>query len=207
LHQIRRTTGITRGFDRSRAQLQPDDHTSHEHLAEVLFRNGNLEEALEEFRIAIRLDPTCTYSLNAVAWTLALSPKRPRADHDEAVFHARKAVELAPQDGGKVNTLALAEYRVGHSVESIAASERSMALKNGGDPFDWFFLAMAHWQKGDTDEARNWFQKAVASTEEKDPKNSELRQFWTEAAELLGQPGPAPAATRSNDAPAVEKPH
>ena len=33
---------------------------------------------------------------------------------------------------------------------------------------------MALWQKGDKDEARKWFDKAVAWTKEKDPKNVEL---------------------------------
>ena len=45
---------------------------------------------------------------------------------------------------------------------------------------------------------------AIAWTKEKDPKNKELRQFWTEAAELLGQPGPD-SGTGSPAAPAVKK--
>jgi len=137
---------------------------------------------------------------------LVLSPKRPRREYDEGLAHARKAVELAPKNGNNFNTLALAEYRSGHWAESLAASERSMALRNGGNGYDWFFLAMARWQKGDKDEARKWFDKAVAWTNEKDPKNLELRQFWAEAAELLGQPGPNASGPGSPAAPAAEKP-
>jgi hypothetical protein len=47
---------------------------------------------------------------------------------------------------------------------------------------------MARGPKGDKGEARKWFEKSIAWTKEKDPKNVELRQFWAEAAELLGQP-------------------
>jgi len=65
-----------------------------------------------------------------------------------------------------------------------------MALRNGRDASDWFFLAMEHWHKGDKDEARKWFDKAVAWTKEKAPKNDKLRGFWKEAAELPGLPGP-----------------
>ena len=36
---------------------------------------------------------------------------------------------------------------------------------------------------------KKWFDKAVAWTKEKDPKNAELLLVWTEAAGLLGQPG------------------
>ena len=71
---------------------------------------------------------------------------------------------------------------------------------DGGQASDWFFVAMARRQKGDNNEAREWFDKAVAWTKEKDPKNAELLQFRKEAAELLGQPGP-----NSSAAAAAEK--
>ena len=75
---------------------------------------------------------------------------------------------------------------------------------------DWaflrFVLAMAHRQKGEKDEARKWFDKAVARTRENDHGNSELRQLWAEAADLLGQPGPDVPAPAAPKAPAVEKP-
>ena len=62
-------------------------------------------------------------------------------------------------------------------------------------PSDWFFSAMAHSQNGEKVEARKCFDKAVAKAKEKGPNNAELHQFWTEAAELLGQPVPgAPAS-------------
>ena len=78
-----------------------------------------------------------------------------------------------------------------HWNESIAAGKRSMALRKGGRASDWFFLAMAHWRKGEKVEARKWFDKAIAWTREKDPKNVELLQFWNEAAKLLALPGPS----------------
>jgi tetratricopeptide (TPR) repeat protein len=150
----------------------------------------------------VRLVPEYDWAHNGLAWELVLSTTRPRRDYDEALVHAREAVHLAPKDGHYANTLALAEYRSGHWAESIAASERSMALTNGGGASHWFFLAMAQAQKGQKDQARTWFDKAVAWTKEKDPKNTALRQFWTEAAELLGKPvpdqsgpGSAPAST------------
>jgi hypothetical protein len=70
------------------------------------------------------------------------------------------------------------------------------------DASNWFILAMAFWQKRDKALAREWFDKAVAWTKEKDPTNDDLRRFWAESAELLGGPGPgtkpgiAPAETR-----------
>jgi hypothetical protein len=91
--------------------------------------------------------------------------------------------------------LALAEFRSGHWRESLAASERSLELKKGDDAFAWFLLAMAHWQLGEKDKASNWFNKAVDWAKRKAPGDTELRRLWSEAAKLLGVPGPDAVAT------------
>src|SRR5262249_12293251 len=140
-------------------------------------------------------------------WEMVRSPKAPEHYYVEGLRYARKAVELETKNANFANTLAVAEYRSGHWAESIAASERSMELTKGGNAADRFFLAMAHWQKGEKDEARKWFDKAVARTNEEEPKNAELHQFWTEAAELLGSPGPDAPRAGSPTAPAAERPH
>jgi serine/threonine-protein kinase len=189
---------------REAVRLAPtaDKHTA---LGATLRQQWKIDEALVEYREVLRLKPDAA-SDNDLAWTLVLSPRRPRGDYDEGLVRARKAVGLAPQDGNFANTLALAEYRSGHWPESIAAALRSIELLKNVDPSNWFFLAMAHGQKRSKDEGRKWFEKAVAWTKEKDAKNPELLQFWTEAAELLGQPGPGGTGAGSPTAPADEEP-
>ena len=61
-----------------------------------------------------------------------------------------------------------------------------MQLHNGGDGFDWFFLAMAHWQLDSRDEARKWYDQAVVWMDKNQAKTEELRQFRAEAEELMG---------------------
>jgi hypothetical protein len=61
-----------------------------------------------------------------------------------------------------------------------------MALRKGGDSFAWFFLAMAHWQRGDKKQARQWYDTAVRWMEKNKPQDDELRRFRAEAAALLG---------------------
>ena len=174
---------------------------AHSNLGNALKDQGKLEEAIAEYRTAIRLKPDYATAHNNLAWAMVTSPKRPRRDYDEGLVHARKAVELAKKDENCYGTLALAEYRSGHWAESLTACEQSMALSKGGTASDWFFMAMALWQKGDKDKARMWFDKAVAWTREKDPKNKELLQFWKEAGDILGQPVPQAAATPSTSKP------
>jgi uncharacterized protein HemY len=55
-------------------------------------------------------------------------------------------VELTPGDGAYWSTLGVACYRAEDWKATIAALEKSMELSKGGNGFDWFFLAMAHWQ-------------------------------------------------------------
>jgi len=120
---------------------------------------------------------------------------------------ARKAVELAKKGENFDRTLALAEYRSGHWAESLGAGAQATELRKEGEAYVWFLQDMAHWQKGEKDEARKWFDKAVASTKEKGPRNVELRQFWAEAAVLLGQPGLDASGAGSLGAPAAKQPH
>jgi eukaryotic-like serine/threonine-protein kinase len=123
---------------------------------------------------------------NGLAWRLATHPKPEFRDPDRAVQLARTAVELAPNDGYIWNTLGVAQYRAGDWKAAISALEKSMKLRNGGDAFDWFFLAMADWQLGRKQQARAWYGKAVAWMEKQHVKKEELRRFRAEAEKLMG---------------------
>ena len=91
----------------------------------------------------------------------------------------------APKEGTFWNTLGVAHFRTGDWNAAIAALTRSMDLRTGGDSNDWFFLAMAHWQKGDKLEARCWYDKAVSWMDKNQSENDELSRFRAEAAALL----------------------
>ncbi|MFI5457397.1 MAG: tetratricopeptide repeat protein [Isosphaerales bacterium] len=56
-----------------------------------------------------------------------------------------------------------------------------MELGKGGDSSDWFFLAMAHWQLGHHDQARQWYSKAVDGMEKRKSRDPELLRFRAEA--------------------------
>jgi len=60
-----------------------------------------------------------------------------------------------------------------------------MELRKGGNSFAWFFLAMADWRPGEKDKSREWFDRAVQSTDKNEPTNEELRRFRAQAAEWL----------------------
>jgi serine/threonine protein kinase/Flp pilus assembly protein TadD len=123
---------------------------------------------------------------NEWAWMLATWPDVKFRDPPRAVALARKAVELAPEKPNFLNTLGVAEYRVGNWKEAIAALEKSEQLAPGKYfAFNAFFLAMAHCQLGYKEHARKEFEQAVKWMEKKDPKNDELLRFRDEAKALL----------------------
>jgi Flp pilus assembly protein TadD len=110
-----------------------------------------------------------------------------------AIELARKAVELAPKEALHWNTLGVAHYRAGHWKEAIEALSKSMELQKGAlESFDTFFLAMAHWQFGEKETARQWYDRAVQWLERNQDQLAgntewleELRRFRAEAEELL----------------------
>ena len=88
------------------------------------------------------------------------------------------------------NTLGVARYRAGDFNAAVEALTKSMELHAGGDGFDWFFLAMAHWQHGDKEQARKWYGQAIEWMDKNQPNDEELRRFRTEAADLLESTAP-----------------
>jgi len=144
------------------------------------------KEATGVFRKLFEPELTSADICNYVAWRLATDTNLKLRPPELAVEFARKAVELASEDGNVWSTLGVAQYRAGDWKESINALQKSKDLRKGGDSVDWFFLAMAHGQLGHKDEARRSYDRAVAWMDRNNPDDEDLRRFRTEAAELLG---------------------
>ncbi len=166
--------------------LRPDDWQAHDNLGITLERAGQYAAAEAAFREADRLQPNEARRQEHRAWHLAACPDVRLRDPKQAVAAAKKAVELEAQSGGYWNTLGVAYYRNGEYKAAVEALGRSMKLKDGGDGADWFFLAMAHWQLDEKEDARRWYDKAAAWTDKNRPDDAELRRFRAEAEELLG---------------------
>jgi tetratricopeptide (TPR) repeat protein len=138
---------------------------------------------------------------NAMARFYATCPDKQFRNPAEAVELAKQAVEeiakfarRTPRDEGDCwKTLGVAQYRAGDWKAAVAALEKAMQFRNGGDGTDWFFLAMAHWQLGEKEQARQHYDKAVEWMKKNRPNDEELRRFQAEAADLLGIQDPQAA--------------
>jgi eukaryotic-like serine/threonine-protein kinase len=121
--------------------------------------------------------------LNNFAWLMVIGPKPPVGDAKQALEFAKLAVAKAPENGGLWNTLGVAQYRAGNWTDAVDALNQSRTLRKGGDSYDFFFLAMAHWQSGDKEQARDWYKKATAALPKN--KNPELARVQEEAKKLV----------------------
>jgi serine/threonine protein kinase/tetratricopeptide (TPR) repeat protein len=158
----------------------------------TLTKRGTVDEGIAAVRSFLGLKPNGAGALEKVfqelhsaAWKLAIDVERARREASRAVHLAEEAIRLKPHDVAIQNTLGVALYRADRWKEAIAALERSMELNEGGDAFDWFFLAMAHRRLGQHDKARQWYDRAVEWMDKHEPENEELGRFREEAARLL----------------------
>src|SRR5262249_910956 len=154
-------------------------HARHKHWA----------DAVADQKKVLEIAPNGpTYHKN-LAWILATCPDTTFRNVEQAVAHAKRAVELETKSGVYANTLGVAYFRAGNWRASIDELKRSDSLSPGRDfAHNAFFRAMAHWQLGEKDVARQWFDREVAWLAKNDPRaeqREELDSFRVEAEALL----------------------
>jgi WD40 repeat protein len=160
-------------------------------LGLLLIRLHRFSEAVECYRQGLAAWPENSWGTvldaiqNSLAWLLATCPEPAVRNPAEAVAVGKKLVQRAPQQGAYWNTLGVAQYANGDWKDAITSLTKSAKFHNGGDSFDWFFLAMASWQLGKKEDARAWYDKAVQWMDKNKPEDEELRRFRAEAAALL----------------------
>jgi eukaryotic-like serine/threonine-protein kinase len=164
----------------------PGDANAYHYRGWAHENRSRWSQASADYGKAIELAPKNDTAHHRLAWLLATCPDAKVRDPGRAVELARKAVQLEPKQGFYWQTLGYAEYRAGNWKSAIAALEKVKALGSPGDSLEWYPLAMAHWRLGHKEEARTWYDQAVAWMEKNQPKNEELRRLQAEAAELLG---------------------
>jgi tetratricopeptide (TPR) repeat protein len=132
--------------------------------------------------------PNTLVSMNNLAWSLATAPDENLRDPAKAVEYAMKAVERAPQNACFRGTLGSARYSAGDWKGAIADLEKAINFRNADDEAnasEGFFLAMAHWQISEKDEAHAWFERSVRWMEKGDKDDPELKRFRAQSMMLL----------------------
>jgi tetratricopeptide (TPR) repeat protein len=168
------------------------------HLGRLLEDVGRTPEAAERYRrivplLADRSEKVFLTGrlggegLSHLAWFLATCPAPELRDPVAAVELATAALDW--KEGRRWRSLGVALYRKGDWQPALEALMKAEALQPVRSASTWFFLAMTHWQRGDKEQARQWYDKAVQWMDKNMTEDEELHRFRTEAASLLGIKG------------------
>ena len=145
---------------------------------------GRFAEAAADFDRAVQAYPRRFN--NEVAWRYVAGSRELR-NPKKALPLAEAAVKARPKDAQSLNTLGVTYYRLGRWEEARERLKAAIqANPDGGTAWDSFFLAMAHWQLDEKDEARQRYDQAVGWMKDNPRDGHELRHCHAEAVELLG---------------------
>jgi serine/threonine protein kinase/tetratricopeptide (TPR) repeat protein len=133
---------------------------------------------------AARRDPEPADVQSTLADFLTTCPDPKYRDPARAVALARKAVKQGPNKRPYWAALGTAEYRAGNWDGAVAAIEKARQLGPSEDTL--FFLAMAHWRRGEKKLAHQRYGEAVRWMERHAANDPFYRAFRDEAAGLLG---------------------
>jgi Flp pilus assembly protein TadD len=169
-------------------QLRKNDPQFHYDLGCALWQWGSEREGIAACREALRLRPGDPVIQNELAYYLTTSTDPSLRNTKQALNLARKATShmLGSKQPTHWNVLGQAHYRDRNWKEALAALDKAVELRGTSTSADGFLRAMAHWQLGNKEQAREDYARAVAWMEKHEPKNGSLRRLRAEAAELLG---------------------
>ena len=133
---------------RKALEINPSYLQSHNNLATLLYRKGEIEEAAAHCHAALRIDPCCLHAL-AILATIADG----KGDAMAAIGFRRRRLELQPDDVETLGLLAwnLATYpdaAVRNGTEAVALAQRAVQLTGAGDPTILDVLAAAYAETG-----------------------------------------------------------
>jgi WD40 repeat protein/tRNA A-37 threonylcarbamoyl transferase component Bud32 len=158
-----------------------------DHLGSNAVLSQPLREEAQARAQRYRQDP---HLLNEMSWRVVSRPGAPKTAYQRALLQAQEACRLAPGTGALLNTLGVAQYRAGlfqPALESLTESDKIQAVGlKGSHPADLAFLAMAHYQLGQKDQAQTVLGRLRETMQQaRWAKDVEARGFLQEAESLL----------------------
>jgi hypothetical protein len=137
-------------------------------------------------KLMLKLDPLV---LNVASWTIVLKPDADASVYRLALRLAEEACRLTPNNYRILNTLGVAQYRVGQypqAVNTLTQCERLLAVgSHVSSATNLAFLAMAHYRLGRTAKAQNYLDRGWERSKAMGGKDEEWLTFLREAEALI----------------------
>ncbi len=185
---LQRNGKLEEGIEVLKGAIELDPHSADAHyILGLLLRDKDQEkEAIAEHRHAVEIDPSHHGAHVALAWQLATTDLEDLRDPEGALVHARKALELAPEDSNDWENLGIALYVAGEYAEARASLEHATQLGPPDAGARALFLALCHHRLGDSDEAQRWLDRAEPGIDGLLMADPQLLRFVTEARDAVG---------------------
>ncbi len=136
----------------------------------ALERAGQFPKAEADFRAALRIRPDSAQVLNYLGYSLVDRNE----NLDEALRLIQRAVELRPDDGYILDSLAWAYFRLGRYDEAVAPMERAVAAM-AGDALVNDHMGDIYWMSGRRREAEIQWQRALSLKPETEADANRIR--------------------------------
>jgi len=138
-----------------------DNEIAHVNLANVLLQDGILDEALNHYRVALRINPGDASAHLGLATVL-----RQMGKMEEAISHLQKAQQLKPNEPEIQNYLAWTlatcpQPSLRNGPRAVQLARQANAFTKGGNPIILRTLAAALAQAGQFREAQQTAQRAL----------------------------------------------
>lgn len=136
----------------------------------ALERAGKFPQAESDFRAALKIRPDSPQVLNYLGYSLVDRNEK----LDEALKLIQRAVELRPDDGYILDSLAWAYFRLGRYDEAVAPMERAVAAM-AGDSLVNDHMGDIYWMAGRQREAEIQWHRALSLKPDKDEDARRIR--------------------------------
>ena len=136
----------------------------------ALERSGQFEKAERDFRGALELHPNSAQVLNYLGYSYVDRNEK----LDEALNLIQRAVELRPDDGYIIDSLAWAYFRLGRYEEAVAPMERAVSAMPG-DPLVNDHMGDVYWMVDRHREAEIQWRRALSLKPETEEEAHRIR--------------------------------
>jgi Flp pilus assembly protein TadD len=135
----------------------------------------------------------------SLAHWLAICPDGQPENGKHIIALASEAIKRKPEDASLWAAQGHACYRMGDWDGAIAALGKSIELRSGDTSVEAFALSMAFARKGDMEQARRWFDRAVQSMGKHNPRDEGLIRIRAKTADLLGVKEPLKPSLKAKE--------
>jgi tetratricopeptide (TPR) repeat protein len=194
---LREARGLVE-FLSEKDQLLSEKDLAADRVRETIRRYPGISESVRQSALALAehwLPDIDSLQLNNASWDIVRRPDAKPKQYELALNQAETVCKIVKENGDYVNTLGIAQYRMGRYADALATLTKSEKLNAANDgslshAADIAFLAMAQYQLGKNDEARVTLGRLrEVMKHPNQAKNAEAQGFLREAEKLIeGEP-------------------